>query len=160
MAAKLTPSRLEHLLDQAEIQELTDYPSLAALARAHPGHRGAGKLLEALNRHDAGQDITRSGLEILFKDLCRNHGLPAPRINQRILGKQVDFLFEDHALVVETDSWRYHKTRAAFENDRARDALLATAGYRTLRFTDRQLENDPRGVADTIRTLLADRRAA
>ena len=55
---------------------------------------------------------------------------------------------------METDSWRYHKTRAAFENDRARDALLATAGDRTLRFTDRQLENDPHTVAATVRAQL------
>jgi very-short-patch-repair endonuclease len=75
-------------------------------------------------------------------------------INDRVLGKEVDFFFEEHALVVETDSWRYHKTRAAFENDRARDALLATAGYRTLRFTDRQLENDPHTVAATVRAQL------
>jgi hypothetical protein len=31
-----------------------------------------------------------------------------------------------------------HKTRHASENDRARDVLLATAAYRTLRFTDRR----------------------
>jgi very-short-patch-repair endonuclease len=106
-------------------------------------------------RRDAGQDVTKSGLEILFKDVCRNHALPDPRINQRVLGKEVDSLFEDHDLVVETDSWRYHKTRAALENDRARDALLATAGYRTLRFTDRQIENDAAAVARTIAALLA-----
>ena len=160
MAAKLTPSRLEHLLNQTEIQELTDYRTLDALARARPTHRGATRLRAALIRHCAGTNVPKSGLEVLFNDLCKTHGLPQPRINQTVLGKEVDFLFEDHALVVETDSWRYHKTRHAFENDRARDALLATAGYRTLRFTDRQLETDPRTVAGTIRSLLADRRAA
>jgi hypothetical protein len=46
MAARLTDSRLEHLLDQAEIQELTDYPTLDALARAHATHRGATRLRE------------------------------------------------------------------------------------------------------------------
>ena len=100
------------------------------------------------------QDVTNSGLEILFNDLCRRHGLTQPGINQRVLGKEVDFLFEEHALVVETDSWRYHKTRAAFENDRARDAL-ATSGYRTLRFTDRQIADDSAAVAATVAALLA-----
>ena len=160
MAARLTPSRLEHLLDQTEIRELTDYPSLTALGSAHPGHRRATRLLAALSRHVAGTNVPKSGLEVLFNDLCKTHHLPQPGINQTVLGKQVDFVFEEHALVVETDSWRYHKTRAAFENDRARDALLATAAYRTVRFTDRQLETDPHAVAATIETLLADRRAA
>jgi very-short-patch-repair endonuclease len=154
MAAKLTASRLEYLLDQAEIQELTDYPALDALARAHATHPGATSLRGALTRNDAGTNVPKSGLEILFKGLCRTHGLPQPKINHRVLGEEVDFLFEGHALVVETDSWRYHKTRHAFENDRARDALLATAGYRTLRFTDRQLENDPHTVVATVRAQL------
>ena len=79
----------------------------------------------------------RSDLEILFKELCRAHALPTPLINQPIAGKIVDFLFADHRLIVETDSWRFHKTRRTFEADRARDILTTTAGYRTLRFTDR-----------------------
>jgi very-short-patch-repair endonuclease len=61
-----------------------------------------------------------------------------------------DFLFEPRCLIVETDSRRYHKTRRAFEEDRARDVLTTRAGYRTLRFTDRQLTDDPHAVAAAI----------
>jgi very-short-patch-repair endonuclease len=160
MATTLSRSRLEHLLDQAEIQELTDYPSLDAIARAHPGHHGAVKLQRALSTHYAGTDLTASDLEILFKELCRAHGLPAPRVNNSVVGKEVDFLFAEQRLIVETDSWRYHKTRHAFENDRARDVLTTSAGYRTLRFTDRQLERHPKTVAAAMAAVLADRRAA
>ena len=71
-----------------------------------------------------------------------------------------DFLFEPRCLIVETDSRRYHKTRRAFEEDRARDVLTTRAGYRTLRFTDRRLTEDPTSVAAAIHSLLADRRAA
>ena len=92
------------MLDRVESRELTDYPSLDALARAHAGHRGAGKLLAALQSHDAGSDLTRSGLESLFKQLCRDHDLPQPRVNQRIENKEVDFLFAHHRVIVETDS--------------------------------------------------------
>jgi very-short-patch-repair endonuclease len=160
MAAQLTLSRLEHLLDQAEIAELTDYPALVAIASAHPGHHGAKRLERALRTHYAGTNLTKSGLEILFKQLCRTHGLPAPRVNQPVAGREVDFLFADQRLIVETDSWRYHKTRLAFENDRARDVLTSRAGYHTLRFTDRQLERRPHDVAAAIADVLADRRAA
>ena len=69
-------------------------------------------------------------------------------------GKEVDFLFADHRLIVEADSWRYHKTRRAFESDRTRDVITAQAGFRTVRFTDRRLANDPAGVATALRTLL------
>jgi len=160
LAATVSASRLEHLLDQAEIRELTDYPALDALARAHPGHRGAKRLTAALQTYYAGTHLTRSHLEILFKDLCRTHHLPTPRVDQPIAGKHVDFLFAEHRLIVETDSWRYHKTRRAFEDDRARDVLTTRAGYRTLRFTDRQLTRQPHHVARAIAAVLADRRAA
>jgi very-short-patch-repair endonuclease len=155
MAARLTESRLESLLNEVERRELTDYPALDAVARAHTGHKGAPKLLATLRAHEAGTKLTRSDLEILFRQLCKDHRLPEPRVNHRIAGKEVDFLFADHRLVVEADSWSYHKTRRSFEQDRARDALLARAGYRTLRFTDRQIDRDPATVARTIRVALS-----
>jgi very-short-patch-repair endonuclease len=155
MAARLPPTRLYRLLDQVEIRELADYPALGAVAAAHPGHRGARKLQEALRTYDAGSDVTKSDLEALFLGLCKEHGLPTPRVNSTIAGKEVDFLFADDRVVVETDSWRYHKTRRSFENDRARDALLARAGYRTLRFTDRQLERESQMVLATVRSHVA-----
>ena len=48
---------------------------------------------------------------------------------------EVDFFFPAHRLVVETDGWRDHGTRIAFERDRAKDAALVAAGYIVLRFT-------------------------
>jgi very-short-patch-repair endonuclease len=53
---------------------------------------------------------------------------------------------------VETDGYQYHRTRRAFERDRERDAILARAGYRMLRFTRRQLTREPAMVADTVRS--------
>ena len=113
-----------------------------------------------LRSYYAGEELARSDLEILFKDVCRTHGLPMPRVNQPVAGKEVDFLFAEQRLIVEIDSWRYHKTRRAFEDDRARDVLTTASGYRTLRFTDRQLTRQPHDVANAIAAVLADRRAA
>jgi very-short-patch-repair endonuclease len=53
------------------------------------------------------------------------------------------------------DSWEFHKTRAAFERDRTRDAALLVGGYRVARITFLQLRDDPAAVATTIRALLA-----
>jgi very-short-patch-repair endonuclease len=60
----------------------------------------------------------------------------------------------EHRLVVEIDSWRYHRSRCAFKDDRYRDATLLLAGCRTLRVTDTQLEFEPRVVAATVRAAL------
>jgi predicted transcriptional regulator of viral defense system len=157
LAATLGRAHLEKLLDEIEIRELTDYPALRAIAAAHPGHRGAAHLRDTLATHHAGRDVTRSGLEILFLEICEAHGLPRPGVNRQVAGRTVDFVFPDARLVVETDSWRYHRTRRAFEDDRARDALLARAGYRTLRFTDHHLEVEPAVVAATIAGLVRTR---
>jgi len=43
----------------------------------------------------------------------------------------LDFLWADHFLIVEVDGWGSHGTRSAFEEDRARDARLATLGTRS-----------------------------
>jgi hypothetical protein len=153
LAATLNTDALHRALDRTEILELTDYPALDAIARAHPNHRGAGPLRQALERYAAGA-LTRSELEDLFLALCRRHCLPAPTANAHVEGFEVDFLFAAGRLVVETDGWRYHRTRRAFERDRERDAALLLSGYRTLRVTHDRLHTDPAGVAATLRALL------
>jgi predicted transcriptional regulator of viral defense system len=70
LAATLRRRPLERLLDQAENTRLTDVGSLAALARAQTGHRGASMLLEALTTHAPGTTITKSALEERFLQLC------------------------------------------------------------------------------------------
>jgi hypothetical protein len=154
LAAMLGRRPLERVLDRTELLELADYPALRAIAHAHPGHRGARKLQSTLDTHHAGTTLTRSHLEERFLTLCREHGLPAPLVNSWPSGKEVDFRFPGHALIVETDSWTHHRSREAFENDRARDALHTRAGYRTLRFTHRQLADDRAAVAATVASAL------
>jgi very-short-patch-repair endonuclease len=76
-------------------------------------------------------------------------------VNVLVEGLEVDALWPDQRLIVEVDGWQFHKTRAAFERDRARDAALLVAGYRVVRVTYRQLRDQPEAVADTVRRLLA-----
>jgi very-short-patch-repair endonuclease len=54
-------------------------------------------------------------------------------------------------VLVEADSWRWHRTREAFERDRQRDAVHVRAGCRTLRFTHEQLTARRHEVADALR---------
>jgi very-short-patch-repair endonuclease len=77
-------------------------------------------------------------------------------VNVRIGAYEVDFLWRDRGLVVETDGFPHHGSRAAFERDRARDALLQSRGFTVLRFTHRQvLDRSP--VVAALRPLLAQR---
>jgi very-short-patch-repair endonuclease len=86
--------------------------------------------------------------------LCREHALPQPLVNHWVCGFEVDAVWPRQRLVVEIDGYDTHRTRAAFERDRARDAELQLAGYRVLRFTQRMLEREPAAVAATIRAML------
>ena len=54
-----------------------------------------------------------------------------------------------------SDGHATHRTRYAFEHDRQRDQQLMLAGWRVIRFTWRQLTQEPDRVAATLRGLLA-----
>ena len=101
----------------------------------------------------------RTELEDRMLALCRRHRLPQPRVNVRVSRYEVDFLWCEQRLIVEVDGWDAHRTRSAFEDDRARDARLALLGYEVVRFTWRQLRRDQPAVAKTIRGLLRARAA-
>ena len=100
-------------------------------------------------------DLARSELERRFLALCQAQELPLPEVNVRIDAFLVDFLWREQRLVVETDGYRHHGTRSAFESDRERDVRLKLLGYSVLRFTHRQVRDDPERVAAAVTSLLA-----
>jgi very-short-patch-repair endonuclease len=94
----------------------------------------------------------RSDLEEDFLTLIHNH--PLPETNVKLGRWEVDFLWRSRRLVVEVDSFTYHRGSVAFEDDHARDLDLRQRGFTVLRFTDRQIEEEPaRVVADVARAL-------
>ena len=100
-------------------------------------------------------DNTRSELERRFVALCRRHGLPAPEVNAYVASFYVDFLWRARRLIVETDGFEHHGTRSAFESDRERDVRLRLLGYTVLRFTYKQVNDEPDAVAAALGALLA-----
>jgi very-short-patch-repair endonuclease len=145
--------------------------TIADLRRAAAGHRGRGRISQRELRQaireaevlglplgeSAEGDRTRSELERAFLRLCRRHRLPPPEVNVRIGPYLVDFLWRDRRLVVETDGYRYHRGRAAFEGDRGRDLDLRARGYDVIRLAEGQLRDDARRVADILRRAIRER---
>jgi len=117
------------------------------------GRRGLRALLRLRDGASA-VPLTRSELEEEFRLLCLSHELPAPRLNTTVCGFEVDALWPRSRLVVELDGFGFHRHRAAFEKDRARDAMLLAEGYRVLRLTHRRMRDDPDLVAEQVRALL------
>lgn len=156
LAGVLAPHHVEAALKQADLLDLFDLGALRAVIATHPRHPGRRPLAALLDEAGRrGLTLTLSELEVHFRTLCDAHCLPHPAVNARPLGFRVDFFWPAARLIVETDGWGSHRTRAAFEEDRARDQALAVAGYRTVRFTHRQIVDDPDAVAATLSALLA-----
>jgi very-short-patch-repair endonuclease len=139
--ATVVPKRpLEKAAEAAEALRLD-----VVVDPAHPGYR---RLAAAL-----AQDLTyttRSALEDAFLELCERHGLPRPLVNHVVAGCEVDFWWPQERLVVEVDGFERHSTRAAFERDRARDALLTAAGADVLRFSHLLVFEAPQTVVDAV----------
>jgi len=154
LAGVLSLRELERAFDEAERLRLLRLGALETLLQTTPGRRGAANLRVVIASHKPGSTRTRSYLEETFFAACGRHGVPRPEVNVEISGDTVDFLWRDARLVVETDGEGSHRTRCAFEEDRARDVRLALLGYRVIRFTYRQVEDDPDGVAAAVRALL------
>jgi very-short-patch-repair endonuclease len=150
---------LERAYEQAGILRILDLADLEDVLGRAEGRLGAPVLRAVLADFDPGLPFTRSELERRFLELCRNAALPSPRVNAWIPvdgdGFEVDFSWPEQGLIAEADGYRAHGTPVAFERDRQRDRLLQLAGWRVIRFTWRQLVNEPSEVADTICRLLA-----
>jgi very-short-patch-repair endonuclease len=110
------------------------------------------RLIEAAS--NGGDELTRGELERRFLSLCRRHRIPAPEVNARVGRFEVDFLWREQRVVAETDGFEFHRDRAAFETDRARDAELQALGFRVLRFTYRAVRDEAGKVAGTLRRVL------
>jgi len=135
----LPPRALEQALAEALTRRLTSERKLQTALARHPGALGAamlGELLESNPRR------IRSAAEERLLSLVAEARLPAPEVNVRLCGLEVDFLWREARLVVEVDGYRFHGASEAFERDRERDARLLSAGFRVLRVTWHQLEQE------------------
>jgi very-short-patch-repair endonuclease len=106
-------------------------------------HHSAAALWELLKPIDGAIHVSlpttngrraRSDLEEDFYALLQRHHprLPLPETNVKIGRWEVDFLWRSHRLIVEIDSYIYHRGSIAFEDDYARDLDLRSAGYTVL----------------------------
>jgi very-short-patch-repair endonuclease len=152
-AEQASTAELERALNEARVLHHISDTALARAIRRAGRHHGAAKLA-ALLRQERGPGITRKEMERIFLGLIRRARLPLPETNADVLGRERDFYWPEHRLVVETDGWETHSTRAAFEDDRRRDAELTAAGYRVLRFTWRQITEEPEATIAILATAL------
>jgi len=99
--------------------------------------------------------VTLSELEARFLDLVRAERLPIPITNHPAGSKLVDCRWPAHRLTVELDSYRYHHTRHAWEQDRRREREAHARGDQHRRYTYADVFEHPAQMLAELRELLA-----
>jgi very-short-patch-repair endonuclease len=132
LAGVVQKHQLQQAINEAEILRLD---GAQELARRHPTKKGTANL-----RTLAPPTHTRRDLEARFATFLNDRRLPTPQTNVLIEGIEVDCAWPEKRLVVELDSFEYHRTRAKFERDRQRDRKLIAAGWIVIRVTWRDLD--------------------
>jgi very-short-patch-repair endonuclease len=151
LAAVLAEEELARAFHEAVVKHRTTPAQVdAVLSRRHnwPGAR-------QLRRAIWGEvPVTLSRLERRFLARLRAASLPVPDTNSRVDGRYVDCRWPAQRLTVELDSYQYHGTRHAWEQDREREREARARGDQFRRYTWRDVAEDPEPMLADLRTLL------
>jgi very-short-patch-repair endonuclease len=150
---------LGELIEGAAVAGLLDVGAIDRVLDG-PRRRGRKALLHALEpwrRYRRGIKI-RSRMEAKLLPLLTEAALPIPETNAklRLAGKayEVDFLWREQKLVVETDGGRFHDNPTAGARDSSRNHALTDAGYHLPRLGWEDLRDRPEATMREIARLL------
>jgi predicted transcriptional regulator of viral defense system len=141
-ATSISDSSLERLVNEADVARRVsfDIPGLRRYCEARAGEPGVRRLRVLLDPETF--RLSDSELERFFRPLAIAAGLPQPLTKVFVNGYEVDFYWPELALVVETDSLRYHRNAIKQSRDLLRDQVHTAAGLTTLRFTHWQVARE------------------
>jgi len=151
-AGRLDERQLEHMIVDADRSGRLNWQELHRRMEQGNGRKGLRRARRVAARIDPRAADTISPLEVDFFSLCQRAGMPLPQVNVWIEGHLVDFYWPQAKVIVETDGYKYHKDRVAFERDHETTVALTAAGYMVHRATYRMLKRDP----GPFLTLVAD----
>ena len=156
----VAPEWVEPAFEQLTIRRIVTPSAARALLdrRSRHGRDGAGALRAVLDDWPLGDSCPDSALEVACARILRTHGHGDFVHHALIEGFEVDFAFHRERVIVEGDGFEHHGTRAAFEADRQRDAILSAAGWVVVRVTWWQLRDEPREFAERLRRTREARR--
>jgi len=153
VAATASLDEVAHLVNEGQGLRRFAPRDLEAVLRRNRGRRGAGKLAAVLGDENA-MTITRSRAERAFLKLIRDARLPPPQVNQRLGRYRPDFMWREHRLIVELDSYQFHGGPDGFQNDREKDLVYRDAGFDVLRPTRNHVIYEPaRVLVSVVRAL-------
>jgi very-short-patch-repair endonuclease len=98
--------------------------------------------------------VTLSRLERKFVQRLKENALDLPITNKSADGRRVDCRWPEHKLTVELDSYRFHNSRRAWEQDRRREREAYARGDEFRRYTHHDVFEDPHQMLAELRDLL------
>jgi very-short-patch-repair endonuclease len=149
IAPRLGHENLARACHEAGVLHKTT-PAMVERAMA-PNAPGAAKLRATL-RGDV--RVTLSRLEKRFLERLRDAGLALPETNRPAGGRRVDCRWPEHRLTVELDSYAYHGSRHAWEQDRRREREAYARGDEFRRYTWRDVFEEPEPMMSELWRLL------
>jgi very-short-patch-repair endonuclease len=150
------PATLVRLSSLLTFDELAEAAHSATVRYGVTRVDDAPQRLKAILEGDA--PVLLSRLERRFRARLRGAGLPLPVTNRPAGAHYVDCRWADHRLTVELDSYRFHKTRHAWEQDRERDREARRRGDHMRRYTWRDVFEQPDEMLADLRDILLARR--
>jgi len=151
LAAVLTIDDLARACHEAGVRHRTTPANVELVLERVPNRPGAAKLRQIL-RGDV--HVTLSKLEARFLTRLRKAGLALPETNRPAGGRRVDCRWPARHLTVELDSYRYHHSRHAWEQDRRREREAHARGDEFRRYTHGDVFEDPEAMLGELRALL------
>jgi very-short-patch-repair endonuclease len=133
------------------LQRHTELPHLWRVHLQNKGRHGSPRARILLQ---AAGDRTQSHAERLFIQLLTSHGITGWIANFVADGYSIDVAFPGSKVAVEIDGWAFHSDPDAFRKDRVRQNHLTLRGWTILRFTWRDLTEQPdRVIAELLHAI-------
>lgn len=161
LAGVCRPERVERALDHALSSRMCTLGQVQQVffALARQGRRGTVTMRTLLEDRGEGYIAPASELERKGREVFSAHGLPMPTFEVDLGAEEwvgrVDCIWREQRVIVELDSRRHHTALLDRDSDRRRDNELMAAGWRVLRVTWDDLNQNPTSVARWIRSALA-----
>jgi hypothetical protein len=151
LAASLPEQALARACHEAMVLYRTRPGDVEAVLERRPNAKGAS-VLRSILRGDT--RITLSQLEARFLEVLERNNLELPATNKRVGGRYVDCRWPHRRLTVELDSYRWHSTRHAWEQDRKRERKARARGDDFRRFTWGDVSGDARPLIRELRPII------
>jgi very-short-patch-repair endonuclease len=145
------PGQVRRAFEKEERMQALDYRALRAVAEGAHGRHALKVFLPLIAEDHSTAARAKSDLEARFLDFIRERQLPMPVVNGVVGGYEVDIHWPGTKLIIELDSWAFHRSKRSFHGDRAKWLDLRSQDFDVLTVTDPLLKSQPSRIATAIR---------